>query len=151
MKKANIIISIVLIIFSCFYAFLTTNLPARNLPNTLGSDFMPWLLVICLFFLSALLLFKSLFMVTLEKFDYKISMKEGSGIIFLTILVFLYVKAMSMFGFILLTPIFVAVLMFISGSRKWKEVVIVAVVVTFGIYFFFSKVFRIPLPGGNIF
>lgn len=151
MKKANIIISIVLIIFSCFYAFLTTNLPARNLPNTLGSDFMPWLLVICLFFLSALLLFKSLFMVTLEKSDYKISMKEGSGIIFLTILVFLYVKAMSMFGFILLTPIFVAVLMFISGSRKWKEVVIVAVVVTFGIYFFFSKVFRVPLPGGNIF
>lgn len=151
MKKANIIISIVLIIFSCFYAFLTTNLPARNLPNTLGSDFMPWLLVICLFFLSALLLFKSLFMVTLEKSDYKISMKEGSGIIFLTILVFLYVKAMSMFGFILLTPIFVAVLMLISGSRKWKEVVIVAVVGTFAIYFFFSKVFRVPLPGGNIF
>jgi len=151
MKKINIIISIVFIIFSCFYAFLTTNLPARNLPNTLGSDFMPWLLVICLFFLSALLLFKTLFMVTSEKCDYKISMKEGSGIIFLTILVFLYVKAMNMFGFLSLTPIFIAVLMFISGSRKWKEVVIVAAVVTFGIYFFFSKVFRVPLPEGNIF
>jgi len=151
MKKLNIIISIVFIIFSCFYAFLTTNLPARNLPNTLGSDFMPWLLVICLFFLSALLLFKTLFMVTSEKCDYKISMKEGSGIIFLTILVFLYVKAMNMFGFISLTPIFIAVLMFISGSRKWKEVVIVAAVVTFGIYFFFSKVFRVPLPEANIF
>ncbi len=46
MRRANLIISIVLISFSGFYAYLITRLPDRNLPNTLGADFMPWVLTV---------------------------------------------------------------------------------------------------------
>ena len=45
MRVVNIILAIVLILFGCFYSYLTLHLPDRNLPNTLGSAFMPWVLV----------------------------------------------------------------------------------------------------------
>ena len=151
MKKVDLIISIILIAFIGFYAFLTINLPARNLPNTLDSDFMPWILVICLSLLSILLLLKAIFGRTVEKGDSTISLKEGLGVLFLTAIIFVYVKAISLFGFIIITPIFIAVLMLFTGSRKWKEVVIVSIVATFGIYLFFQKIFQVLLPTGTIF
>lgn len=151
MKKVDLIISIILIAFIGFYAFLTINLPARNLPNTLGSDFMPWILVICLSLLSILLLLKAIFGRTVEKGDSTISLKEGLGVLFLTAIIFVYVKAICLFGFIIITPIFIAVLMLFTGSRKWKEVVIVSLVATFGIYLFFQKIFQVLLPAGTIF
>jgi len=58
---------------------------------------------------------------------------------------------MNLFGFLYATPLFVAVLMLISGSRKWKELLLTVFFVTLGIYFFFIKIFRVPLPDGSLF
>ena len=151
MRKANIIVSVILILFCGFFAFLISRLPDRNLPNTLGSEFMPWVLVICLFSLSFLLLLKNIFVGTQEKLDSKISFQEGSGVLFLTVIVYGYVQAMGLFGFLLVTPVFIAILMLFTGSRGWKELVIVSILSTLGIYFFFQKVFQVQLPGGIIF
>ena len=151
MKKVNVILSAVLIGFGIFYAYLTANLPDRNLPNTLGSDFMPWVLAGCLFFLSLLLLIKTVFGGSPEQFDFSISPKEGFGVIFLTVCVFAYVKLMILIGFVLATPIFLALLMLITGSRKWKEIVIVSIFATFSIYLLFQKIFQVILPRGELF
>ena len=88
MKKVNIILAALLIALGIFYAYLAANLPDRNLPNTLGSDFMPWVLVGCLLFLSLLLLIKTVFGGSPEQFDFSISPKEGFGVIFLGVCVF---------------------------------------------------------------
>lgn len=151
MKKVNVILSALLIGFGIFYAYLTANLPARNLPNTLGSDFMPWVLVGCLLLLSMLLLIKTVFGSSAEQFDFSISPKEGFGVIFLTGCVFAYVKLMILIGFVLATPIFLALLMLITGSRKWKEIVIVSIFATFSIYLLFQKIFQVILPRGELF
>jgi putative tricarboxylic transport membrane protein len=151
MKKVNIILSAFLIGFGIFYAYLTAELPERNLPNTLGSDFMPWVLVGCLFFLSLLLLIRTVWGGSPENFDSSISPKEGFGVIYLTACVFAYVKLMGLIGFVLATPIFLALLMLITGSRKWKEIVIVPIVATFGIYLLFQKIFQVILPRGDLF
>jgi len=151
MKKANIIISIVLIVFGFFFAFLTSRLPDRNLPNTLGGAFMPWLLVIILLLLSILLLLKNIISGAEVKSVDKISLKDGLRILLLTAIVFIYVKAMQFFGFFLTTPFFLVSLMLISGSRNWKQIVIVSLAGSGGIYFFFHKLFQVPLPGGKIF
>ena len=151
MRRINIVLSIILLCFGSYYAYLTASLPKRNLPNTLGSDFMPWVLVGCLFLLSLLLLVNTIFRGTREQCDFKISLKEGFGIIFLAACVWGYVKVMSLFGFILVTPIFIAILMLITGSRKWPEVVIVSIGATLGIYLFFQKIFQVILPGGTLF
>jgi putative tricarboxylic transport membrane protein len=150
-RKVNIVISVIMIIFCGFFAFLIERLPDRNLPNTLGSDFMPWVLVICLFSLSLFLLLKNIFVGTLEKLDSKISFREGSGVLFLTAIVYGYVKAMGLFGFLFVTPVFIAILMLFTGSRGWKEVVTASILSTLGIYFFFQKVFQVQLPAGTLF
>jgi hypothetical protein len=137
--------------FCGFFAFLVARLPDRNLPNTLGSDFMPWVLVICLFSLSLLLLLKNIFAGTVEKLNSRISAREGSGVLFLTAIVYGYVQIMGPFGFLLVTPVFIAILMLFTGSRGWKEVIAVSIFSTLGIYFFFQKVFQVQLPAGNIF
>ena len=151
MKKVNVILSALLIGFGIFYAYLTANLPDRNLPNTLGSDFMPWVLVGCLLLLSLLLLIKTVFGDSPEQFDFSISPKEGFGVIFLTVCVFAYVKFMILIGFVLATPVFLALLMLITGSRKWKEIVMVSIFATFSIYLLFQKIFQVILPRGELF
>ena len=151
MKKANICLSIVILMFAGFYAYLTTQLPARNLPNTLGLDFMPWLLVSILSLLSVWLLLQNVLNKSQETFDPRLSIKEGLGVILLTVLVYAYVKAMEFFGFLWVTPIFLGLLMAITGSRKWKEIVVVSIVSSLCIYMFFQKIFIVILPSGKIF
>lgn len=151
MKKANIIIACILIAFCVFFAVLTARLPDRNLPNTLGIDFMPWVLLIILFCLSVMMLITNILGKSLEKKDATITLREVSGVFFLTLIVYGYVQAMSLFGFLIITPVFIAVLMFFTGSRKWKELIAVSVLSTVGIYFFFQKIFQVQLPGGSLF
>lgn len=151
MKKVNVILAALLIGLGIFYAYLAANLPDRNLPNTLGSDFMPWVLAGCLLLLSLLLFIKTVFGSTPEQFDFSISPKEGFGVIFLTVCVFAYVKLMILIGFVLATPIFLALLMLITGSRKWKEIVMVSIFATFSIYLLFQKIFQVILPRGELF
>ena len=151
MKKANICVSIVILMFAGFYAYLTTQLPARNLPNTLGIDFMPWLLVSVLSLLSIWLLLQNVLNKSRENFDPKLSIREGLGVILLTVLVYAYVKAIEWFGFLWVTPIFLGLLMGITGSRKWKEIVVVSIVSSLCIYVFFQKIFLVILPSGKIF
>lgn len=151
MKRANIIIAIVLLIFGSYYAYLTSQLPTRNLPNTLGIDFMPWLLVVLLAILAFLLLLNTVFGKSRERFDPKISLKEGLGIIFLTVFVYAYVQVMYLFGFVWVTPFFMAVLMVMTGSRKWKEIVVLAIASPVVIYVFFQRIFQVILPGGTYF
>jgi len=151
MKAANIIISIILILFCVFFGILTEQLPDRNLPNTLGIDFMPWVLLIILFFLCVMLLLTSVFRKQAEESGSKITVREVGGVVFLTLIVYGYVQAMNLFGFLFVTPVFIAVLMLLTGSRQWKEMVAVSVLATIGIYFFFQKVFQVQFPDGSIF
>jgi len=151
MKRANIIASIVIVLFTVFYGYLTSQLPSRNLPNTLGSAFMPWLLATLLFGLSVCLLITNAFRGTRENSNANISLKEGFSVVFLTVFVYFYVKAIQLFGFIAITPFFLAALMWISGARKWKEIVILSIASTLGIYLFFQKVFKVILPHGTLF
>ena len=151
MKKVNVILAALLIGLGIFYAYLAANLPDRNLPNTLGSDFMPWVLAGCLLLLSLLLFIKTVFGSTPEQFDFSISPKEGFGVVFLTVCVFAYVKLMILIGFVLATPIFLALLMLITGSRNWKEIIMVSIFATFSIYLLFQKLFQVILPRGELF
>ena len=151
MKRTNIILGVILTLFCGYYGYLITQLPDRNLPNTLGSAFMPWVLNICLIVLSILLMAVSAIRGSNEKCDFHISLKEGAGVILLTVFVYIYVQVMSYLGFLIITPFFLAALMLITGSRKWKEIGFVSLGATFGIYLFFQKVFQVILPRGDIF
>ncbi len=151
MKKGDIIISIILIAFCFFFAYLTSNLPDRNLPNTLGSSFMPWTLVICLGVLSTLLLVKSIFKKSQEEYVVKFYLEEAGGILLLAVLIIVYILSLAYFGFLLCTPVLIALLMISNGARGWREILLVSTLTTFGVYFFFRKIFQVMLPEGSLF
>jgi hypothetical protein len=152
MKRVNLIAASILLIFCGWYAYLTYNLPDRNLPGTLGIDFMPWVLVICLGSLSGLLLIQGLVApapTSPGTNDPSFSRREIIGVVSLTVLVFLYIKAIAWLGYLISTPIYLASLMLVSGFRKWVHIILVSLLATGGIYLFFNKVFQIQLPGGT--
>lgn len=150
MRKANVTISIVLLGFSGFYAYLTANLPARNLPHTLGGDFVPWVLTIFLLFLSTLLLVKSLSDKEIEG-QTATTLREYGGILLLFVIILLYIEGMLYFGYIITTPIFMGIMMRMAGSRRLWEMTIYPILTTSAIYILFSRIFEVALPEGKIF
>ena len=151
MRRINIIISLVIIIFGAYYGFLITRLPDRNLPNTLGVSFMPWLLVLCLWFLAGFMLVKNLINDPKESCNPAISRREGVGIVILIVLIPLYVRAMILADFLFATPIVLVILMLMCGARRWREIVIIPIAVTGMVYMLFRVGFRVQLPMGKIF
>jgi lysylphosphatidylglycerol synthetase-like protein (DUF2156 family) len=151
MRKVNISISGVLLAFTGYYAYLVSRLPTRKIPYTLGADFMPWVLTVCLLFLSTLLLLISLFSKGESERVGGISLKEVGGILSLLAIIVVYIGAMIYFGYVFITPLFIAAMMLISGSRKLEEIILFPIGITLAVYLFFHRLFDVPLPGGKIF
>jgi len=149
MRKANILMSIIFIFFGLGYSILILQLPDRNLPNTLGSSFVPWIMFIWFEVLSVLLLITNLIKEPIEVCDPRVTKREAIGIVTFIVVLIGYIRLMKSFGFILVTPFFIAGLMLLSGARKWREIAMVSIISTFGIYFFFYKLFRVALPLGK--
>jgi len=152
MRTANIIISILLLLFNGFYAYLIWSLPSRDLPNTLGAAFVPWVLSVCLLFLTLVLLFGGLFGRG-RRADAAPhhSMKELSGIAGLLVLIFVYLQVMNYFGFIATSLAFLAILTLIAGARKVTEIALFSILTTAAVYFLFQYFFNVQLPAGQIF
>ena len=148
MKRINIIISIVLMTAAGVYYYLIGNLPDRNLANTLSSAFMPTLLFYFVMFLSILLIVKNIRYGTAENCYYHITKKEMLGLLYVALIIYFYVFLMKIVGFIFVTPVVIMILMKLTGSVKWKEMITVSVVATALIYFFFNFLFRVQLPHG---
>ncbi len=151
MRRANIFISIILIVFAGYYAYLITRLPTRKLPHTLGGDFMPWVLTVCLLLLSSLLLLKSTLHKSGEERSIRVSWKEVAGILALLAIMVAYIGATIYFGYILVTPFFIGGMMLISGSRRPMEIIIFSIGISLAVYVFFYRFFHVPLPIGRIY
>lgn len=147
MRKANIIISFILLGFASFYAYLIANLPARDLPNTLGAAFVPWVLVSILAGLSVTLLIHSIFAVN-ENRKVSLPRRELFGIAFLLILIVGYVKLMAYLGFVTVSVVFLAILTWLAGSRKPVEIIVFSVTTAILVYLLFHKFFQVQLPTG---
>jgi len=150
-RTPNLVISIVLILFSAFYISMIIRLPDRNLPHTLGAQFVPWVLACCLVFLSLLLLLKGIFGTQDSESKPVLHAKDLGGILGLLVLIIFYIKAMDLFGFPLTTVFFLAALAFISGARSVLEILVFSIVTTAGVYLLFQQFFKVQLPAGQFF
>ena len=150
MRKANIIISIILIGFASFYAYLIANLPARDLPNTLGAAFVPWVLAGSLAGLSAILLISSI-LAKNNSDTVSLPVRELLGIGFLLVLIAGYVKLMDYFGFVTSSIVFLSILTWLAGSRKPVEIGLFSITTSTLVYLLFHKFFKVQLPAGIFF
>lgn len=150
MKRINIVIAVVLLLFAGYYGWLTAMLETRDLPNTMGVDFFPWVLCIAMTGLSPLLLFDNLIFGSKETCAYRFESIEIKEIVIFLVLTYIYIRSLDFLGFLLATPLYIAVLMIGSGSRRWKEIALVSILTAVGIYLFFDKIFQVILPGGKL-
>ena len=151
MKRVNIVLSLILLLFAGFYAWLTAALPTRDLPNTMGVAFFPWVLCASLVGLSLMLLFKSLYFPPDETCAYRVEWIELKEILIFLVVTYLYINSLVVVGFVIATPVYLAILMISSGSRRWKEIALVSLLTGVGVYFFFDKAFQVILPSGTLF
>lgn len=152
MRQANIVISVLLIAFTGFYAVLIARLPDRNLPHTLGAAFMPWVLAGTLLFLSLLLLINSIKDRQIPvDLNTSMSLKELTGIAGFIILIVFYILLLNYLGFVLASILFMAALIYLSGSRKPLEISFFSVATTIVVYLLFEKFFEVQLPDGTLF
>lgn len=150
MRRANIIISIILLAFSGFYGVLISRLPSRDLPNTLGATFVPWVLAGLLVILSLMLLVGNIISNSGDS-PVSIPKRDIFGIAGLLLLIASYIKLMSYAGFIPVSIIFLAILTWVAGSRKPLGILFFSVLTTCIVYFLFQKFFSVQLPAGIFF
>jgi cell division protein FtsW (lipid II flippase) len=151
MRKANIIISILLAGFSAFYYYLITRLPDRNLPNTLGVDFVPRILVLGLVVLTVIMFLQNLFSKRTDDDDgSKKRTKESLTVIFRILLtlsvIILYIILMIRFGYLITTPFFMVIILWLAGCRHTRHLIVVPLLVSFIVYYVFYNFFHVPLP-----
>ena len=150
MRRANIVISIILLAFSGVYGVLISRLPSRDLPNTLGATFVPSVLAGILVVLSLMLLVGNIISKS-EDSPVSIPKRDIFGIAGLILLIAAYIKLMSYVGFIPVSIVFLAILTWIAGSRKPVGILFFSVLTTCIVYFLFQKFFSVQLPAGIFF
>ena len=62
-----------------------------------------------------------------------------------------YVFALEWFGFYASSPVFLAVLLMFFGTRDWRYVVPVSLLVPVGMERFFWHAFKVILPEGSVY
>ncbi len=69
--------------------------------------------------------------------------KEMLGLLYVALIIYFYVFLMKIIGFIFITPAVLIILMKLTGSVKWKEMIIVSisatVLILFSFLIFYSK------------
>ncbi len=147
-RKENVTVGIVLLVLDAGYIWMITRLPTRNLPNTLGIDFMPWVFAILLGFLSTLLIVNAS-LGTLDGCEHGsvVGLRHVAGIVLVFAIFVAYILLIDRVGFLLVTPLMVGALMLIEGTRNYRAMAISAVTITLGVYFVFRYVFEVKITG----
>ena len=60
----------------------------------------------------------------------------------------LFIVGLDLLGYIISTPIIVAVVMRLMGIKSWRVLILTSIVLAFGTYFLFDKLLGISLPLG---
>lgn len=148
MRAKNIGASVFMMAFAVLYGYLTTGLTERTLPNTPGPPFMPWILTVCLFAVSAIWFIGSLKLDSGQKGfteDKKYLLYPAAGLgLFLIFLV-----ALPYMGFMAGGIPFFAGLMVVSGERRPLWIIGFSIAIPVFIFFLFREGFTILLPRGE--
>lgn len=152
MFRGEIIISAVIFFGSLYLYFESMKFEGLDVYGKLGPAYWPKFLLICMMALS--------FLVAVDVFrerkkrssEKKEPSKVDSGkvrFLFAIGFIVLYFILIQIFGFILLTPLFMIAFMFLLGEKNKIWIFGVSVGITFLIVFAFTKAMYVPLPRGQ--
>ena len=142
----NRVAALVLIAFSLWYGYLTSQLEKTALMGEPGSGLFPWILTIFLLFLSVALLVQDVRGTALpRRFDFKIT-SGGVRAVTMFILIFVYQFVIPYIGFIIPSILLFGSLMWLGGDRRPVRLLGYSCGLSLLLYFFFKELFQIPIP-----
>jgi len=150
--KGEIITSAVVFFGALYLYFESMKFEGHEVYGKLGPAYWPKFLLICLMALS--------FLVAVDAFrerkkrdsEKEETSKADSGKVrffFAIGFIVLYLILMQIFGFIILTPLFLIAFMYLLGERKKIWLFGVSIGITIVIVFAFTKAMYVPLPRGQ--
>lgn len=143
MRRKNIVAGLIFLAFGVFYAYQTSQLTERTLPNTPGPSFLPWILTAGFMALSLSLLIQGLRMKEEEGAGSPVLNAQAIwGLIFFGV----YLSLLPYFGFLISTPPFFLGLMWLMGERRPLFLAGFSVAMPIFVYGVFQLGFQILLP-----
>lgn len=149
MSPKHVFGATVFIAFGLWYGYLATQLPKRSLPNAPGPAFFPYLLTICLLFLSGMLLFQGLKYPSAPPGPDKKAAslaRPAAGLVLMTA----YMAALYFFGFLWSSPFLFLGLMWTAGERRPLFLAVFSVAVPLFMYVLFRHGFQLIPPKGEL-
>lgn len=153
MGKKEIILSIILIIISIIVYILTFQFPPQTV--ALSPTAFPRFVSVCLLIFSLILLIQGIMgvkNVPLQKnIKFKLNKTFIMKLMLMTFLAFLYTRFITIAGFIVATPPFIAGNMLLFNEKRSVWILAVSIMTTILLYVLFRMVFKIPLPRFTLF
>jgi len=150
--KGEIIISAVVFFGSLYLYFESMKFEGLDVYGKLGPSYWPKFLLICMMALSFLVAVDAIRERKKGDSEKAETSKADSGkvrFLFGVGFIVLYLILMQIFGFIILTPIFMIAFMYLLGERKKIWIFVVSIGITIIIIFAFTKAMYVPLPRGK--
>jgi hypothetical protein len=150
MARRNIAAGVALAGFACWYAYLTGNLPDRDvMPNTPGPAFFPTLIATLILVLATAMAVVGFRQLRSEAAGGAEPFVQREGA-YAIIAFLIYLVALTHAGFIIASIPFFAVLMYLYGGRNLAVLALVSVVVPVVLYVVFRHGFHVVLPRGPL-
>jgi len=153
MGKKEILLSIIFMIISMTIYILTYQFPQQTV--ALSPAVFPRFVSACLFIISLTLLIQGIAGIKKDSEQKKVKLTLNKAFIIrlllMTFLAFFYTRILTIVGYVVATPPFVAGTMLLFNEKKWFLIVTVSIVTAVLFYILFRIVFKIPLPRFNLF
>ncbi len=157
MRKADIYTAVVFLVFSAvgfFYIIPTQiqySIPPEEVSNAVFlPTFFPNSTIATFALVSAMFLFGALR--RSEAGGQTITSKKALlQVCVVFALCYVYVESLAYFGFLVSTPVFLAILIMMMGTRDWRYVASMSILFPIFVNYFFWFAFKLALPQGSLF
>lgn len=153
MGKKEIFLSIIFIVISITIYILTYQFPQQTV--ALSPKVFPRFVSACLLILSVVLLIQGVTGVKKNSEQKKTKLILNKifilRLLLMILLAFFYTRILSLTGYIIATPPFVAGAMLLFNEKRWIWIIAVSIITTALLYVLFRMIFRIPLPRFDLF
>ncbi len=145
LKKENTVIGCILLALSVYYWHLTANLQFRQAAHRFGPDTLPYVFAGAMFVLSVLLIIEGYVKNTGPANAHPLGRQKFLRVALLFAVLIGYVLSVMYISYLIATPVVLAVLLYMGGSRKPLEIILTSGLVTAGVYILFTVVFRVRI------
>jgi putative tricarboxylic transport membrane protein len=150
MAKLNVLYGALIGSLAALFFYSTTAFPERQ--RGWNPRIFPRFICICTFALSVMLIVRGIREwhankeESQQKEQRKLDRKQVQRILTLFAVGILYVLLISWFGYLWITPLFIAGTILCFKERRVLRIVVVSVLTTVVLFFVFRIVFKVPLP-----